>query len=329
MLRDIGSVGNVAPANPAQIEVHGGRPLVIRLITALLQEAQQHGRRRFALHNIQRPGVQDAQADGSRVQHHIHRACRVALTDLMVGDGVDLHGGVSVSIPGQHPDDVGLLIAQLRGLEIQLIGGLGIAVALFHGLAVQRDTDLIGVDHTGPQLGVGTGDHRQGESLGAHVQADPIQIGDDGGWIVPHRRVGVVREIRVIANPILNKPQEGLSIIERQHKEVVCVEIQLCLVVLVILRSKQQSVPGVGLIFQPDTDMQIALTQGIGHKGQFPVGQLCLGELLGFQCRINAGGIILLTAAAVVTSAAAVVPVVSAGAITMVTGILGAAFVIV
>lgn len=68
--------------------------------------------------------------------------------------------------------------------------------------------------------------------------------------------------------------------------------------------------------------MQIALTQGIGHKGQLAVGQLCLGKLLGFQCRINAGGIILLTAAAVV-------PVVSAGAITMVTGILGAAFVIV
>ena len=75
--------------------------------------------------------------------------------------------------------------------------------------------------------------------------------------------------------------------------------------------------------------MQIALTQGIGHKGQLAVGQLRLGKLLGFQCRINAGGIILLTAAAVVTSAAAVVPVVSAGAITMVTGILGAAFVIV
>lgn len=75
--------------------------------------------------------------------------------------------------------------------------------------------------------------------------------------------------------------------------------------------------------------MQIALTQGIGHKGQLAVGQLCLGKLLGFQCRINAGGIILLTAAAVVTSAAAVVPVVSAGAIAMVTGILGAAFVIV
>ena len=65
--------------------------------------------------------------------------------------------------------------------------------------------------------------------------------------------------------------------------------------------------------------MQIALTQGIGHKGQLAVGQLCLGKLLGFQCRINAGGIILLTAAAVVTSAAAVVPVVSAGAIAMVT----------
>ena len=75
--------------------------------------------------------------------------------------------------------------------------------------------------------------------------------------------------------------------------------------------------------------MQIALTQGIGHKGQLAVGQFCLGKLLGFQCRINAGGIILLTAAAVVTAAAAVVPVVSAGAITMVTGILGAAFVIV
>ena len=329
MLRDIGSVGNVAPANPAQIEVHGSRPLVIRLITALLQEAQQHGRRRFALHDVQRSGIQNAQADGSRVQHHIHRARRVALADLVVGDGIDLHGGVSVSVPGQHPDDVGLLIAQLRGLEIQLIGGLGIAVALFHGLAVQRDPDLIGVDHTGPQLGVGAGDHRQGEGLGGHVQAGPVQIGDDGGRIVPHRRVGVVREIRVIAHPVLNKPQEGLSIIEGQHKEVICVEIQLCLVVLVILRSKQQSVPGVGLIFQPDTDMQIALTQGIGHKGQFPVGQLCLGELLGFQRRINAGGIILITAAAVVTSAAAVVPVVSAGAITMVTGILGTAFVIV
>ena len=141
--------------------------------------------------------------------------------------------------------------------------------------------------------------------------------------------MGIVRKIRVIAHPVLNKSQEGLPIIKRQHKEVICVEIQLCLVVLVILRSKQQSVSGIGLIFQPDTDMQIALTQGIGHKGQLAVGQLCLGKLLGFQCRINAGGIILLTAAAVVTSAAAVVPIVSAGAITMVTGILGAAFVIV
>ena len=329
MLRDIGSVGNVAPANPAQIEVHSGRPLVIRLITALLQEAQQHGRRRFTLHNIQRPGVQNAQADGGRIQHHIHRARRVALTNLMVGDGVDLHGGVSVSVPGQHPDDVGLLIAQLRGLEIQLIGGLGIAVALFHGLAVQRDPNLIGVDHTGPQLGVGTGDHRQGEGLGAHVQAGPVQIGDDGGRIVPHRRVGVVREIRVIAHPVLNKSQKGLPIIKRQHKEVICVEIQLCLIVLVILRSKQQSVSGIGLIFQPDTDMQITFTQGIGHKGQLAVGQLCLGKLLSFQSRINAGRIVFFTAAAVVTAAAAVVPVVSAGAITMVTGILGAAFVIV
>ena len=329
MLRNIGSVGNVAPANPAQIEVHSGRPLVIRLITALLQEAQQHGRRRFALHNVQRAGVQNAQADGGRVQHHIHRARRVALADLVVGDGIDLHGGVSTAIPGQHPDDVGLLIAQLRGLEIQLIGGLGIAVALFHGLAVQRDPDLIGVDHTGPQLSIGTGDHRQGESLGGHVQAGPVQIGDDGGWIVPHRRVGIVRKIRVIAHPVLNKPQEGLSIIERQHKEVICVEIQLCLVVLVILRSKQQSVPGVGLIFQPDTDMQIALTQGIGHKGQLAVGQFCLGELLGFQRRINAGGIILITAAAVVAAAAAVVPVISSGSSAMIAGILGTTLVVI
>ena len=141
--------------------------------------------------------------------------------------------------------------------------------------------------------------------------------------------MGIVRKIRVIAHPVLNKSQEGLPIIKRQHKEVICVEIQLRLVVLIILGGQQQPVPGIGLIFQPDTDMQIALTQGIGHKGQFPVGQLCLGKLLGFQRRINAGGIILLTAAAVVTSAAAVVPVVSAGAITMVTGILGAAFVIV
>ena len=329
MLRDIGTVGNVAPANPAQIEVHSGGPLVIRLITALLQEAQQHGCRRFALHDVQRTGIQNAQADGGRIQHHIHRACRVALTDLVIGDGVDLHGGVSVTIPGQHPDDVGFFIAQLRGIEIQLVGGLRIAVALFHGFAVQRDPNLIGIDHTGSQLCVGTGNHRQGEGLGAHVQAGPVQIGNDGGWIVPHRRVGIVRKIRVIAHPVLNKSQKGLPIIKRQHKEVICVEIQLCLVVLVILRSKQQSVSGIGLIFQPDTDMQIALTQGIGHKGQLAVGQLCLGKLLGFQCRINAGGIILLTAAAVVTAAAAVVPVVSAGAITMVTGILGAAFVIV
>ena len=72
MLRDIGTVGNVAPANPAQIEVHSGGPLVIRLITALLQEAQQHGRRRFALHDVQRTGIQNAQADGGRIQHHIH-----------------------------------------------------------------------------------------------------------------------------------------------------------------------------------------------------------------------------------------------------------------
>ena len=237
MLRDIGSVGNVAPANPAQIEVHGSRPLVIRLITALLQEAQQHGRRRFALHDVQRSGIQNAQADGSRVQHHIHRARRVALTNLMVGDGVDLHGGVSVTIPGQHPDNVGFFIAQLRGIEIQLVGGLRIAVALFHGLSVQCDPDLIGVDHTGSQFCIGTGDHRQGESLGGHVQAGPVQIGDDGGWIVPHRRVGIVRKIRVIAHPVLNKSQKGLPIIKRQHKEVICVEIQLCLVVLVILRS--------------------------------------------------------------------------------------------
>ena len=220
------------------------------------------------------------------------------------------------------------LIAGLGGLEIQFIGGLRIAVALFHDLPVQCDLNLIGVDHTGPQLGVGAGNHRQGEGLRGHVQTGSVQIGDDRGRIVPHRRVGIVRKIRVIAHPVLNKPQEGLSIIEGQHKEVICVEIQLRLVVLVILGSQQQSVSGIGLIFQPDTDMQVPFAYGISHKGQLPVWQLRLGKLLGFQGRINAGRIIFLTAAAVVAAAAAVVPVVSAGAITMVTGILGAALVL-
>ena len=208
MLRDIGPVSNVAPVDPAQVEIHGSRPLIIRVIAVFLQEAQQHGCRRFALHDVQRTGIQNTQTDGGRIQHHIYRACRIALADLVVGDGIDLHGGVSVAVPGQHPDDVGFLIAGLGCLEIQFISGLGIAVALFHGLAVQRDLDLVGVDHTGPQLGVGAGNHRQGEGLRGHVQTGPVQIGDDGGWIVPHRRVGIVRKIRVIAHPVLNKSQK-------------------------------------------------------------------------------------------------------------------------
>ena len=329
MLRDIGPVSNVAPVDPAQVEIHGSRPLIIRVIAVFLQEAQQHGCRRLALHDVQRTGIQNAQPDGGRIQHHIYRTRRVAFADLVVGDGIDLHGGVSVAVPGQHPDDMRFLIAGLGGLEIQFIGGLRIAVALFHDLPVQCDLNLIGVDHTGPQLGVGAGNHRQGEGLRGHVQTGSVQIGDDRGRIVPHRRVGIVRKIRVIAHPVLNKPQEGLSIIEGQHKEVICVEIQLRLVVLVILGSQQQSVSGIGLIFQPDTDMQVPFAYGISHKGQLPVWQLRLGKLLGFQGRINAGRIIFLTAAAVVAAAAAVVPVVSAGAITMVTGILGAALVVI
>ena len=143
MLRNVGAVGDVAPVDPAQIEIHGGAALIIRFIAPLLQETQHDRRRRFALYDVQRSAVQDSQTDGGRVQHHVHRACRVALADLVVGDGVDLHGGISVSVPGQHPDDVGFLVADLGRIEMQLIGRMVVTITLLNNFPVQCNLNLI------------------------------------------------------------------------------------------------------------------------------------------------------------------------------------------
>ena len=71
--------------------------------------------------------------------------------------------------------------------------------------------------------------------------------------------------------------------------------------------------------------MQVALADGVGNEGQPSVRKLCLGELLGLQGRVNTGRIVFLAPAAVIAACSAVIPVVAAGTVAVVAGILRAA----
>ena len=224
---------------------------------------------------------------------------------------------------------MGFFVADLGCIEIQLINRLGIAIALFHVFPVQRNLNLIGVNRTGSQLGIGSGNYRQGEGLRGHVQTGSVQIGDNGGRIVAGFRIIIVGKIRVIADLVLNQPQESIPVVQRQHKLIFRIEIQQCFVVLIILRRQQQSVSGIGLVFQPDTDMQVALADRVGNEGELSVRKLRLGKLLGLQGRVNTGRIVFLAAAAVIAAVSAVVPIVAAGAAAVVAGILRTTLVVV
>ena len=278
-LRHLRVIGHVAADDAAQIEVAFGAACIIGLIAVVPQELQHRRGHRVAFLDVHLAAVQNADPHCGGIQHYRDRTGVITLADLVVCNGVGAHSGVALSIPCPHTDDMRGHVAALRRREVQLVLRLTVAAEFLHGLAVQRDLDLVGVDGLCAQVGMaGDADRQLAVALnldGRAAQLRAVQPRHDGWWTFAHIRLILAGQIRVIADAVLDAAQECAAVVQRQDEGVLCVQIQLRLIVLPVTGGQQVSVARIRLVHQTDTNIQVlALTQRIGHEGQLAVRQV-------------------------------------------------------